>query len=293
MAEKKVVGWFTSKGKHIPIFEGESKQDALNRAIAKENEEKKQQQISQNKEQADKLNGKVTAKKPMSMEDIQNSKVRGKSMSESEKKQVIADLKKQAEELKGLSKVKVLNRISMIEEGWEGTPEEYYNYKKEEREKAYQKDIAEKRAKEEAKRQKEEQAKKQLEEEMQTQPKHKVSQFKIIQKYNPMLDDYHVGIRKPSDIKTWEEVLDEDKADGESFSWGDFSRKDAETALKRGAIYIYSSYPIKQGVFVSTSKAQAEQYAGGKGNAVYSKKVLLEDVAWINGDEGQYAKLKR
>lgn len=115
----------------------------------------------------------------------------------------------------------------------------------------------------------------------------KKMQFDIIQKTNPMLDEYHVGIRKPQDIKTFDEVVN----DEESFVWGDFSKEDAEKALKEGEITIYSSKPIKQGVFVSTSKIQAEQYAGGVGKKIHSKKVKLEDVAWINGDEGQFASI--
>lgn len=115
----------------------------------------------------------------------------------------------------------------------------------------------------------------------------KKMQFDIIQKTNPMLDEYHVGIRKPQDIKTFDEVVN----DEESFVWGDFSKEDAEKALKEGEIIIYSSKPIKQGVFVSTSKIQAEQYAGGVGKKIHSKKVKLEDVAWINGDEGQFASI--
>ena len=45
MAEREVKGWFTLNGKHIPIFEGESKQDAVNRSIAKDNEDLKNKQI--------------------------------------------------------------------------------------------------------------------------------------------------------------------------------------------------------------------------------------------------------
>lgn len=117
----------------------------------------------------------------------------------------------------------------------------------------------------------------------------KYEQFKIVQKTNPMTDDYHVGIRKPSDIKTWDEVVKQGSQDGESFSWGDFSEKDAQKALETGKITIYSSKPIGKGGFVSTSKSQSEQYAGGEGNKVYKKTVSLDEVAWINGDEGQYA----
>ena len=59
MAKKEPVNWITVNGKHVPIFEGESKQDAYNRAIAKENESKKSEDIKRNKAQADRLNGKV------------------------------------------------------------------------------------------------------------------------------------------------------------------------------------------------------------------------------------------
>ena len=128
---------------------------------------------------------------------------------------------------------------------------------------------------------------KQLEKDKSEATEEKREQFEIIQKNNPMQDDYHVGIRSPKDIKTWQEAMKDD----ESFSWGDFSKEDAEKALKSGEITIYSSYDIKQGTFVSTSKIQAEEYAGGKGSKIYERKVPLNEVAWINGDEGQYAKV--
>ena len=118
---------------------------------------------------------------------------------------------------------------------------------------------------------------------------HKQSQFDIIQETNPMGDDYHVGIRSVEDIRTWDEVLKLDDESEGQFFWGDFSRADAEQALKDGKITVYSSYPIRNGVFVSTSYVQAEEYAGGRGKKVYSKTVPLTDVAWINGDEGQFA----
>lgn len=114
----------------------------------------------------------------------------------------------------------------------------------------------------------------------------KGKQLEIIKNTNPMLDDYHTGIRNIEDIKTFDEVINDD---GESFAWGDFSKEDAEKALKDGKVTVYSSYPIKQGTFVSTSRIQAEEYAGGRGNRVYSKTIPLDSVAWINGDEGQYA----
>jgi hypothetical protein len=118
----------------------------------------------------------------------------------------------------------------------------------------------------------------------------KLRKLEIINETNPMFDDYHTGIRKVDDIKTWEEVLKLDDESEGQFAWGDYSREDAEKALENNTIKIYSSNPIENGVFVSTSYIQAEEYAGGKGNQVYSKEVSLNDVAWINGDEGQFAK---
>lgn len=116
---------------------------------------------------------------------------------------------------------------------------------------------------------------------------HKRAQYYIIQKTNPMWDDYHLGIRSPKDIKTFQEVVDE----GEGFEWGDFDLDDAKKALKKGTIRVYSSYAIKNGTFVSTSYQQALEYAGMNPQNVHSRVVALDSVAWINGDEGQYAKV--
>ena len=118
------------------------------------------------------------------------------------------------------------------------------------------------------------------------QENNKQKQLDIIQKNNPMTDDYHTGIRSIEDIKTFDEVINDD----ESFVYGDFTKEDAEKALKEGKVTVYSSNPIEQGSFVSTSQNMAKDYAGdGK---IYSQEVDLKDVAWINGDEGQYAKVK-
>lgn len=117
----------------------------------------------------------------------------------------------------------------------------------------------------------------------------KQKQLDIILKTNPAPNTYQTWVRSVDDIHTWDEVLDlNDEREGQ-FVWGDFSRADAEKALKDGTITIYSSYPIKNGVFVSSSYIQAQEYAGGKNGKVYSKTVPLDNVAWINGDEGQYA----
>lgn len=58
MAEREVERWITVNGTKVPIFAGESEKDAINRSIAKSNSDKREHDIAQNKEQADKLNGK-------------------------------------------------------------------------------------------------------------------------------------------------------------------------------------------------------------------------------------------
>ena len=115
---------------------------------------------------------------------------------------------------------------------------------------------------------------------------HKDAQLRLVVGRNAMEDDYHVGIRSIDDIKTYEEAVRE----GEGLdSYPDFTREDAERALQEGEITVYSSKPIEQGGFVSTSRMEAKEYAGG--GRVYEKRVSLDDVAWIYAGEGQYAKV--
>lgn len=203
------------------------------------------------------------------------------------------EIKKLQEEFEKTSlfdpkKAELRDKINMLEEDFEGTLEEY-RAKKETDKQARIKSREEKENIKEQKIKEIEEKRKQLEKDIKDAPKDKLEQYEIIKENNPMLDDYHTGIRSPKDIKTWDEVIN----DEDSFAWGDFTKEDAEKALKKGTITIYSSYPIKQGTFVSTSKIQAEEYAGGRGNKVYSKEIPLSEVAWINGDEGQYAKRKK
>lgn len=137
---------------------------------------------------------------------------------------------------------------------------------------------------------KKEEANNQLQKDIESATPHKKSQFQIIQETNPAPEESnYVWIRSPKDIKSFDEVVTDN---GESFSWGDFTIEDAKKALHRGTVTVYSSYPIKNGVFVSTSYQQALDYAGGDASKVHSRKVALDSVAWINGDEGQYAKVK-
>ena len=127
----------------------------------------------------------------------------------------------------------------------------------------------------------------------------KQKQLETILTFNPMLDDYHTGIRTVSDIRTFQELYDEEILNGSTYDEFDLVVYDEpkslyvpniEEILKKGTITVYSSYPIKQGVFVTPSKVEARSYSGGK--PIYSRRVRLTDVAWIDFNEGQYAKVK-
>ena len=124
----------------------------------------------------------------------------------------------------------------------------------------------------------------------------KQAQFDIINETNPMTDDYHVGIRKVEDIKTFDEVMEAARRESEEGGWPELaSYPDIENflledALETRRIVIYSSHPISNGTFVTPSYMQADEYSGMTGE-VYSKEVSVDDIAWINTDEGQYASL--
>ena len=127
----------------------------------------------------------------------------------------------------------------------------------------------------------------------------KQKQLETILTYNPMLDDYHTGIRAVSDIRTFQELYDEEILNGSTYDEFDLVVydepkslyvPDIEEILKKGTITVYSSYPIKQGVFVTPSKVEARSYSGEK--PIHSRRVRLTDVAWIDFNEGQYAKVK-
>ena len=59
---REIETWITMNGQHIPIYKVESKQDAVNRAIANKNEDTKEKQIARNKAESDRLNGKDVIK---------------------------------------------------------------------------------------------------------------------------------------------------------------------------------------------------------------------------------------
>lgn len=120
----------------------------------------------------------------------------------------------------------------------------------------------------------------------------KQAQLDLINQNNAMQDDYHTGIRTIDDILSADEALNVtqealDNYEVEAYSYPDFTLKDGKRALKTGRIRVYSSKPITPGAFITPSKMMAQDYAGD--GRVYSKVIPLEDVAFINGDEGQYA----
>lgn len=117
-------------------------------------------------------------------------------------------------------------------------------------------------------------------------------QLDMILKNNPANDadmPGHTWIRSIEDIKSFKEALEYDGLSADENVTPDFTAEMVKDALKNGLVTVYSSKPIKNGIFVTPSKMEAQNYAGdGK---VYSKKVPLSDVAWIDATQGQYAEV--
>lgn len=115
----------------------------------------------------------------------------------------------------------------------------------------------------------------------------KEKQLQIILENNPVEDDIHTWVRSVDDIKTFEEAVEEEPLEkGECYA-PDFTKEMADEALADGVITVYSSKPIDKGNFVTPSKMEAESYSGT--GQVFSKQVSLEDIAWIDSLQGQYA----
>ncbi len=113
------------------------------------------------------------------------------------------------------------------------------------------------------------------------------AQNHIIQNANPVEDDYHTWIRNTGDVHTFADVLSDSDWNGMDFD-PDYTWDMAQRALQTGEITVYSSYPIGTlGGFVTPSRMEAEGYAGN--GEVYSKTVNVNDIAWIDPTQGQYA----
>lgn len=122
----------------------------------------------------------------------------------------------------------------------------------------------------------------------------KEKQLATVLKYNPAPNDINTWVRSTDDILTAEEAFENTLNDNSDFfedsMYPDFTAEDMRNALDVGEITVYSSYPIKKGVFNTPSRMNAEGYAGGE--KIYSKTVKLTDVAWIDESEGQYAPVR-
>lgn len=116
--------------------------------------------------------------------------------------------------------------------------------------------------------------------------KAKEEQFEIIQRSNPAdesLSD-HTWIRSADEIQTFDEAT---KGIDENLT-PDYTLEMVNDAKASGKITVYSSKPIEEGAFVTPSRMEAQNYAGD--DRVFSKEVDVDDVAWIDGLQGQYAK---
>ena len=120
----------------------------------------------------------------------------------------------------------------------------------------------------------------------------RMAQFKVISEFNPAPNEYQTWIRKAEDIKTFNDTLKDNDWEGWEINGFDdsYSAFDVENALQSGKIKVYSSHPIRQGVFVTPSYMEAYSYSGN--GKVYSTVADLDDVAWIDPTQGQYAPVK-
>ena len=86
------------------------------------------------------------------------------------------------------------------------------------------------------------------------------------------------------DILTLQEAFDAEQYDAAP----DWKAADIQKALRTGTVTVYSSHQINRpGTFVTPSRMEAQSYAGS--GRVYSKTVSVQDVAWLDTIQGQYA----
>ena len=114
----------------------------------------------------------------------------------------------------------------------------------------------------------------------------KAAQLATIERNNPFDPELgaHTWIRSAEDILTYREAID--SFGGVDDVTPDFRASDVQRALDSGYMTVYSSYPIELGTFVTPSRMEAQNYAGE--GRVYSKRVPLDDVAWLDEVQGQY-----
>ena len=122
-------------------------------------------------------------------------------------------------------------------------------------------------------------------------PLTKAQKLEIIKKNNIANDDYHTWIRNENDILDFNDARKYTLDDiGDVSSYPDVTKDLLDAAEKSGKIKVYSSKPFSLGGFVSPSKMQAMDYAGN--GKVYEGIFDIDDIAWINADEGQLVRIK-
>ena len=114
----------------------------------------------------------------------------------------------------------------------------------------------------------------------------KQRQLDVINRTNPAPNSYNTWVRSVEDIKTLVEAVREPEWDGDVYN-EDWTRAQALAAIEKDSVTLYSSQPIKNGVFVTPSRMEAESYSGD--GRVYTKTVSPDKVAWIDPTQGQYA----
>lgn len=120
----------------------------------------------------------------------------------------------------------------------------------------------------------------------------KAQKLKVIQKNNPAPDNFHTWIRNEGDILDFKEARKNTLDDiGDVSSYPDVTKEMLDEAEKIGKIKVYSSRPFSLGGFITPSKMQAQDYAGN--GKIYEGVFDIDDIAWINADEGQIAKLPK
>lgn len=113
-------------------------------------------------------------------------------------------------------------------------------------------------------------------------PLTKQEQCDLIQKVNPP-KGFMTWVRTVEDVMTYEEAnegIDSDPC-------CDFSFEEMQKAMRSGFITVYSSHPIKNGIFVTPSALEAASYSGD--GFIRCARVRLTDIAWIDETQGQIA----
>lgn len=120
----------------------------------------------------------------------------------------------------------------------------------------------------------------------------KAEKLKVISKNNPAPDDFHTWIRTEDDILDFPTARRYTLEDiGDVSSYPDVTKEMLDEAERTGKIRLFSSRPFSLGGFVTPSQMQAKDYAGKE--KIYEGIFDIDDIAWINADEGQIARMPK